>query len=134
MYLVCYKGDGIFDSCIKIFRPGEQYTHVGIALDKPEKDTITYYASREDKGVAEYTESLTDVDLYELNNPRVKSVTKVFKKTKGMKGSFITDCGYRYLKEKDSIGNEEWCALALDLGYPEKYKIRDLIDFANIKI
>lgn len=134
MYLVCYKGDDIFDSLIKIFNPDNPYSHVGILLGEPDESTVTYLASRENNGVSEYTVDLSSVDLIKINNPRDKSVRLVFEKTKGMKGSLIADCGFRKLKSQDSIGNEEWCALALNLGFPEKYKIQDLIDFANITI
>ena len=133
MYLVCYKGDSIFDSLIRIMTE-DTYTHVGLALGEPESNNITYYASREDNGVAEYTEPLSDVDLYKLNNPRDKHTLEYFNETKGTKGSLIADCGYRWLKDKEAIGTTEWCAKALDLGFPHKYTIEDLIEFANITL
>ena len=131
MYLVCYKGDSIFDSLIKIMTE-ETYTHVGLALGEPEGNKITYYASREDEGVAEYTDPLTDVDLYKLNNLRDKHTLEYFNETKGTKGSLITDCGYRNLKDFDAIGTTEWVAQALDLGFPEKYTIQDLINYSEL--
>jgi hypothetical protein len=131
MYLVCYKGDDIFDSLIRILK-GDAYTHVGIAMGESDTNEVTYLACRVDGGVAEYVVPKSDVDLYLIHNPRTQKVEDYFTKTKGNRGSFITDCGYRYLKDKEAMGSEEWVAQALDLGFPEKYKINDLIEFSKV--
>ena len=132
--LVCYKGtQDIFDRLIRIMRgKSVPYTHVGLCLTDPSDDSITYMASREDGGVNTYTVPLTEVDLYPLPAKSEDYILRYFDKTKGTSGSLITDCGYRNLKDFDAIGTTEWVAQALDLGFPEKYTIQDLINYSEL--
>ena len=152
IYLVCYKGNSIFDKLIRIFTR-HKYTHVGLATEVDGED-ITYYAARYDAGVREYTEPSEDVDTYLVHLKNDVGVKEFFNKTKGQYGSFVKDINHPELantpwlrfdlkktahdywrhpdKSEPGWGSVEWVAKALNLGMPHRYTIDKLIEFANM--
>lgn len=114
------------------------YTHVGIwvpSADIADPEEITYYACREDAGVQQYTESVSDVDIIEIkpkNNTHIH-LAKFAEATKFIEGSMISDMGYRELRKKGTMSSVEWVAAALDLAFPAKYTINKLIRYANME-
>lgn len=157
LYLVCFKGDSIkksiFDRLIRIFTK-HKYTHVGLTTDIS-GDDITYYASRYDAGVREYTESKEDVDTYLIHLRSDIGIKEFFNKTEGQDGSFVKDINHPELanmprchvladytsrqywrhpdKSENGWGTVEWTAKALDLAMPHRYTIDKLIEFANME-
>lgn len=139
-YLVCYKGDSsIFDKLIRIVKDTDNtYTHVGIYVPTEtvtDPESISYYACREDAGVALYTEDTDQLDLYEIKpkNNRCIHVEAAVEESKYLKGSMIADMGYRELRARGSMSSTEWVACVLDLAFPPKYTISKLIDYANLE-
>lgn len=157
LYLVCFKGSSIersiFDRLIRIFTK-DTYTHVGLTSDIS-GDEIKYYAARYDAGVRIYTEPSTDCDAYEIHLKNGIGINEFFDKTKGQYGSFVKDILHPELantpllmfdlektaqeywrhpdKSEPGWGTCEWVACALKLGMPHRYKIQDLINFANME-
>lgn len=159
IYLVCSKGDcSIFDQLIKIMKQTPQrcsvctrrydpkpnphipdnpteraYTHVGLYIpttDTTDPEIVQYWACREEAGVFEYEEPADKFDFFEIHLKKPKDMNH---KAFDLKcdGSMITDMGYRHLKNDFTMGSAEWVAIALNLGFPHKYNITKLIEFAQ---
>lgn len=111
------------------------YTHVGLYLPSEnitDPANVQYYACREEAGVFLYEEPLSKFDVFEvhLKKPKDCDVDLFYQKTKNVEGSMIADMGYRNLMRDGCMSSAEWTARALNLGFPEKYTIHKLIDFA----
>ena len=159
IYLVCSKGDcSIFDQLIKIMKQTPKrcevclrnydpkpnphmpdnsterlYTHVGLYIpttDTTDPEIVQYWACREEAGVFEYEEPADKFDFFEIHLKKPKDMNH---KAFDLKcdGSMITDMGYRHLKNDFTMGSAEWVAIALNLGFPHKYNITKLIEFAQ---
>lgn len=159
IYLVCSKGEcSIFDQLIKIMKQTpkrcnvcqraydpkpnphvpdneieKRYTHVGLYLPNEnitDPEIVQYWACREEAGVFQYEEPADKFDFYEIHLKKPKDMNH---KAFDLKcdGSMITDMGYRHLKNDFTMGSAEWVAIALNLGFPHKYTITKLIEFAQ---
>lgn len=133
LYLICYKGEGIFDKLIRIITKGK-YTHVGLATeDTISGNEISYMACREDFGTAIYSEPKEDIDMFEIHLKDSREPMCFYNGTKYvLEGSMISDMGYPALKREGTMGSVEWVANALYLGHPEKYSIDKLIEFSKL--
>lgn len=128
MYLVCYKGNNIFDRLTRLFT-SKGITHVGIALEEPIDGNITYLALRYDKDSSSYTEPVSDVELYPIRLRTKEQVEAKYSKLKAVY-SLQGDIGYR--SEVNRMSSYEYVARLLDLGCPERYKLEDLIRFTQL--
>lgn len=109
------------------------YTHVGLYLPSEnitDPEIVQYWACREEAGVFLYEEPADKFDFYEIHLKKPKDMNH---KAFDLKcdGSMITDMGYRHLKNDFTMGSAEWVARALNLGFPSKYTITKLIEFAQ---
>lgn len=155
VYLVCFSKptkEHIYDELINIFVKNDirniyedkVYTHVGLTYE-PNEEQIMYYACRYDFGVGVYVEDRADVDIFEipLRYGYEPYIDEYFDLTEDMPGSFLKDINQGWLENNNlpltprphdntySHGSVEWVARALDLGFPERYTIKDLIRFAK---
>lgn len=128
MYLVCYKGNNIFDRLTRVFTE-KDITHVGLALEEPVNDNITYLALRYANDCSSYTEPVSDVELYPIRLRTKEQVEAKYSKIKPIY-SLQGDIGYR--PEFGRMSSYEYVARLLDLGCPERYKLEDLIRFTQL--
>jgi hypothetical protein len=159
IYLACSKGEcSIFDQLIKIMKQTpkrcnvcqraydpkpnphipdneteKRYTHVGLYIpstDTTDPEIIQYWACREEAGVFQYEEPADKFDFYEIH---LKKPRDMWHKAMELhcEGSMISDMGYQHLKRDNCMGSAEWAAYALNLGFPSKYTITKLIEFAQ---
>ena len=159
IYLVCSKGDcSIFDQLIKIMKQTPQrcsvctrrydprpnphipdnsteraYTHVGLYIpttDTTDPEIVQYWACREEAGVFQYEEPADKFDFFEIHLKKPRDMNQEMMNLK-CDGSMIADMGYKHLSRFGCMGSAEWVARALNLGFPDKYTITKLIEFAQ---
>ena len=159
IYLACSKGEcSIFDQLIKIMKQTPKrcevctrnydpkpnphmpdnsterlYTHVGLYLpstNTTDPEIVQYWACREEAGIFLYEEPASKFDFYEVHLKKPRDMNQEAM-TWRFDGSMISDMGYNHLSKPMCMGSAEWTARALNLGFPEKYTITKLIEFAQ---
>ena len=128
LYLVADKSDDIFGKLSQIFT-GNQYGHIGLAVLKNEPtEVIPTYMSSERAGVRVYNLTASDVDIQRINwiyYP--ERIIKYFRSVEGTAGSLTKDIGQPKRADQLSIGNLEFVTKALELPYPERWNMHEIL-------
>lgn len=93
-------------------------------------NVLVSFSGGKDSGVFLYEEPSSKFDFYEIHLKKPRDMNQEMMNLK-CDGSMIADMGYKHLSRFGCMGSAEWVARALNLGFPDKYTITKLIEFAQ---